>query len=199
MLSLASNFSVQPSVRWTHIPFGDLANAGSTGLSFMGDYSLHPNPPLRISNEHVQQAKRLYQALLNLDKTDIENLKIPITRWMRSKKGPAFNVVNRTIDLGIALECLYLRNAGSELRYRLSLFGAWFLGQNREERATIAKQLRDIYDARSKAVHEGLLENGDDLMWATKFVGMAQDLCRRTIVKIIEEGGFPDWDDLVLG
>ena len=31
------------------------------------------------------------------------------------------------------------------------------------------------------------------------FIVRAQDLCRESILKIMEDGGFPDWDSLILG
>ncbi len=66
---------------------------------------------------------------------------------------------DQAIDLGIALEALLLHELGKEdrgeLRYRLSLRGAWLGGGDEQERAEIQRTLKAVYDLRSRAVHAG--------------------------------------------
>ena len=64
-----------------------------------------------------------------------------------------------TSTLRLALELLYLKDFANEhsqeMRFRLSLFGAWHLGVSLDERRRIRRTLRDAYDMASKAVHLG--------------------------------------------
>ena len=67
------------------------------------------------------------------------------------------------------------------------------------------KKFKTIYDWRSKAVHTGKLsetvkiEKGQ-FVPISDFITEAQDICRDSIMKILEDGKFPDdWNDLILG
>ena len=106
------------------------------------------------------------------------------------------------IDLRIALEALYLKDFtneySQEMRFRLALFGAWHLGDDLEKRQTIRKTLRDAYDRASGVVHGRDLEFNES---NRKLLADAQDLCRRGILRLIEEGipSPEEWGDLILG
>ena len=124
-------------------------------------------------------------------------LQIAVDRWHRSMSDDA-QLEDRYIDLRIALEAIYLKDFANEysgeMRFRLALFGAWHLGTDFEERRSIRKALRDAYDTASKAVHEGKLPSAAQLDLA-----MAQDLCRRGILKHLREGPPADWGEMILG
>ena len=69
------------------------------------------------------------------------------------------------------------------------------------------KDFREIYDWRSAVVHTGKLPkkgSGKNKKPYTQeevkeFIRNAQDLCRNSIMKILEDGKFPDWHSLILG
>ena len=66
------------------------------------------------------------------------------------------------------------------------------------------KEFSEIYNWRSKVVHTGTLPNKTKKTTFTpgeinKFIERAQDLCRDSIMKILEDGEFPDWNSLILG
>ena len=67
----------------------------------------------------------------------------------------------RLVDAVTALEALYLpEGATGELKYRLITRAAWFLAPRAEDidlRTTVARELGEIYDARSSLVHTGRL------------------------------------------
>ncbi len=155
----------------------------------------------------IDKAKFLYNILVNPSSNLKERLRITIDRWIKSKvnKDP----VDRIIDLGIALESLYLSGTESknEIRFRFSLHAAWHLGENKEHREGLMKKFKAIYDWRSAVVHTGKLpEKGRGKKKKSytqeevrEFIRNAQDLCRDSIMKILEEGKFPDWNNLILG
>ena len=118
---------------------------------------------------------------------------------MRSKDDEA-EFVDRFIDLRIALESLYLKDfpneTSQEMRFRLSLFGAWHLGADQAERSNIRKQLRQAYDTASGAVHSGGVERTPE---NERLLADAQRLCREGILKLLADGAPRDWGDLILG
>jgi hypothetical protein len=66
--------------------------------------------------------------------------------------------VNRAIEAGIAAEALFLRFGGedqSELSFRLAARAAWLLGKDYATRTAVFDLFRALYEARSKAVHNG--------------------------------------------
>ena len=58
------------------------------------------------------------------------------------------------------------------------------------------RNLRDVYNLRSKAVHTGEI---GPYSKALAPLTTGQELCRQSIVKVILNGGFPNWHQLVLG
>ncbi len=125
------------------------------------------------------------------------NLRIAIDRWKRSKRQNT-PLADRLIDLRIALETLYLKDfvneRSGEMRFRLSLFGAWHLGATLEDRRGIRKTLCDAYDRASGAVHTGVAPRESDVCFAS-----AQELCRDGILKLIRDGEPENWGYLILG
>jgi hypothetical protein len=114
-------------------------------------------------------------------------------------------IVDRAIDLGIALEALLMhesntgrRSDNQELRFKIGLRGAWLGGGTPDKRQVCAGTLRKLYDLRSTAVHSGRITRGD-----TKehhhFLESGEDLCADLITKVLETGCWPDWDKLVVG
>ncbi len=193
VLSLICQVRVYPTIHWYYMAGDELANiSGIEGFRYE-DVTLSV-PVVEICDNQIQESKRLYQMLSDLDPKNHEKLDVPISRWINSKREKSN--VDQIIDLGIALESLYLRDPG--LDRRLVLRGAWYLGKDIAERKKIAEQIKNIYKARSDAVHEGVLRLKRSQR-PENLIKTAQNLCRRSIIKIIEEGQFPDWDTLVLG
>ena len=153
-----------------------------------------------MSTPQINEAKCLYKILDR--KSDIrEKLRIPIDRWIQSKVGR--DPVDQMIDLGIALEALCVPDGGGDLTYKFSIRAARHLGKNKEDRDKLLTKFKQIYNCRSSAVHSGQLEEtvkfGKRRIPVSDFIEKAQDLCRKSIKKILEDGEFPDWDSLILG
>ena len=205
VLSLTCNSAVQVAATWTFLEKYELFNlmypAGKTGRS-------HPNDQLRVSTvadeTQIGQAKRLYETLVNPSSNLAKKLEIPIVRWIKSKTSRAR--LDKIIDLAIALEALYLsdRDGNSELSFQLRLRAAWHLGRDQAHRNELMKDFSKIYEWRSKIVHTGKLPKKTKRTSFTRqeiaeFTEKVQDLCRDSIMKILEDGKFPDWNDLILG
>ena len=201
-LSLCINHPVQPVAMWRYMD-PDEAYAvpallpTSVGLKFRRPHWLlkHDSPPV-VGGEDVRKAVSLYETRSNLSAAVAKKLRVPIDRWMKSKEDedPAGSFIN----IGTALESIYLgdSNYTGETRYRLALRAAWHLGgSDVEERVSLFAAMREIYDARSAAVHRGELNHSDPVALRTR----AEDLCLRAITKVIAAGEFPKWDRLTLG
>ena len=126
-----------------------------------------------------------------------KKLRIAVDRWKRSMR-PGLAIVDRLIELRIALEALYLKDftdeRSQEMRFRLALIGAWHLGETYARRQQIRKVLRDAYDTASGAVHTGEAPAGADTN-----LKKARNLCREGILKLLREGPPADWGNLILG
>jgi len=114
------------------------------------------------------------------------------------------------VDLVIAAESLFLdRGSTGELRYRLSVRAASFLGETAERRRQILAFMQKAYDARSGVVHNGRLDEArlrnlkGETATAAAFTDELEDLVRSALKKaarLIESGEPfppPNWDELL--
>ena len=210
-LSLACNSAVQssgsgwlfPEEKFFHPCEGGVSLGRSRGQ--FGDATF--GKPTKVGETEIDEAKCLYRKLINLSSSDREKLQIPFDRWLRSKTPR--NPIDKIIDLGIAFEALYLSNIKepAELSFRLRLHAAWHRGENEKDRKRLMKKLKEIYEWRSAVVHNGKLPKKRKGKNNTRphttdevdeFIKSTQDLCCKSIKKIITDGQFPDWDSLIL-
>ena len=158
-----------------------------------GAVTIELHDDVSIASLDEDEVMQTIEALQDADR----KLRIAVDRWKRSKRLHA-PLEDRYIDLRIALETLYLKDFANEqspeMRFRLSLFGAWHLGSTLEERRDIRKTLRDAYDTASGVVHSGEVSSK-----SKDCLEEAQELCRLGILKLLREGPPEDWGDLVLG
>lgn len=85
-----------------------------------------------------------------------------------------------------------LLNVYSELRFRLSIELAAYLGQNQSEKISIYNQLKKMYDIRSKAVHGAKMD--DSIL--VKHILETRGILRRILIKIAENNSIPTSDEL---
>jgi len=117
----------------------------------------------------------LFKSVDCLEEKDRTTLFLAVERLRRSRLHE--EPVNRAIDLGIALEIIFLHKIDSnqELSYRAGIHAAFLLGANEEERRSIRDVVRNAYGARSNAVHTGQLKK-------KKYIDslpQAGELCRK--------------------
>ena len=198
-LSLSCNSAVQNLIEWRRLPQDKLFNLGIfavSGFSFQDNgYAFRSCADISVAQ--IDKAKRLYKILVGLNSNVSRKLQIPIDRWIKSKAES--NPVDKLIDLRIAFEALYLSRIDSktELRFRFSLHAAWYLGKDETHRQELMKDFKKIYDWCSTAVHTGKLPK--KAKNRSEFIEEAQNLCQDSILKILEDGEFPDWNNLILG
>ena len=207
-LSLETSCNIHSESGWDALGFYEIFNLASSvgGFRWSPD-DLKETKYREVSDSDLEEAKSLYKRLTEIPQATREALRVPMDRWTKStgQRDPA----DRMIDLGIALESLYLNDRGlqGELGFRLAMRAAWHLGKDKAHRAKLMKDFRKIYDWRSRAVHSGNLEVkkdkkdkvASDPTKRNEFISHAQELCSESIKTIIIEGSMPDWDAIVLG
>ena len=151
---------------------------------------------------HPAEARRIIDLFTEF-RGERESLHVPLER-LNSAMAQT-RVVDRAIDLGIALEALLMHDSGTgqrsdnqELRFKIGLRGAWLAGGTPAKRKACLNTLRKLYDLRSAAVHSGRITRGKT-MEHHHFLESGEDLCADLITKVLETGDWPDWDKLVLG
>ena len=202
-LSLSCNSAVLPMFDWNYINEDEIFSIRGEG-SVGGPNRIPPfdsKGAAYVSQAQIEEAKRLYEKLVKQDSNFREKLQIPINRWIKSKTRE--ERIDKIIDLGIAFEALYLSDVNEELTFRLGVRAAWYLGKDEEHRKELLKKFGDIYRCRSNAVHNGKLGKtarfGEKDIPISEFIEGTQDLCRESIMKILDDGKFPDWNSLILG
>ena len=205
-LSLACNSGIQIatflSVRKDEEPFSPVTYTGPTC-----SYSLRD----AAKDSDIKEAKRLYKLLGELSLDVRQKLHISINRWIKShiKQGlvdkmidlevppedvvnsPTTSDVDKMIDLGIAFESLYL-SGSSNLSLDLRNRASGYLAESQGEQEELKEMFKEIYNWRSKAVHEGTLSSKDvkiveESFTPSELIRLTQDLCRRSILKIVED------------
>ena len=203
-LGVAGRCDVRPVMFWTSLleyeifdlrPYWGIGTTNHTVyLPEVGD-----QPANTLSRGQLDALDMIYNNLVQPDTEVWRKLRIPIDRLMKSMAES--DPVDQMIDLGIALESLYLPSDRQELRYKLALRGAWHQGATNAERSSLFAEFREIYDARSDAVHGGIFRShrARASFNAEKFVQRAQQLCWNGITAILDSGEVPDWNELVMG
>lgn len=116
---------------------------------------------------------------------------VAVNRWVEAVSHDTQSIY-RLIDLRIALEALYIDSEQGELSHRLALTGAKHLGATLDDRKLIQRTLKDFYQSSSKAIHGGTATLDKDKVEETT------KLCRDGIMKIIETGKIPAWNEILL-
>ena len=203
-LSIASRCSVKSVMSWTSLLDYEIFDLSTyIGIGASGYTLFNPrrsfDESVLLKTPLVEAIKTLYRGLTELPPETWDKLRISIDRWAKSmaEKDP----IDQIIDLGIALETLYVPDAQGEVRFRFALHAAWHLGKNKPQRQKLREEFTEIYDARSDIVHTGQLrgKRAKSTFDASAFVIRAQDLCWQGITTVIEAAKIPDWKNLILG
>lgn len=105
--------------------------------------------------------------------------------------------VDRAAFLGLAAEIVLMHDQDSEnteISHKLGTRAAWLLGETSQERATIFKEIKKLYGARSQSVHTGVLSSKK-----MPHFPAADRIVQRILLTVLGQGEFPDWNKLTLG
>jgi hypothetical protein len=104
------------------------------------------------------------------------------------------NPADSILDFVIALESLFLpydkNTRNGDLGYRFRIHGAHYIAKTKSDRSTVVKELRDLYNIRSRLVHGEKYPTPSQIEDTRN---IAQDFARRGLLRAVNEG-FPDVD-----
>ena len=203
-LSLSCNSPVQIRLQWRFLAKDEIFNLtpGQAESTQLGRIDLSGSST-KVRTSQIEEAKRIYNEFAEFNQKDREKLLIVIKRWIKSKTSQ--EDVDRMIDLGIALESLYVPEKSGESTFKFGVRAACHLTEDPANRKAVKKTFGKIYDWRSNAVHTGKLPSKTKNTPFTQeeidaFIKEAQDYCRDSILKILKEGKFPaNWDNVIFG
>lgn len=146
----------------------------------------------------------IYAKFSRLRQKDRDLLRIPFQRLNQARRRR--NLADKAIDQGVAFEALFLNDKShmDNISFTFRLRASLYLGQTIQERQYLMEFFTAFYSCRSEAAHTGKLgpaikvKNRGKITIA-EILNESDTLCERTIIKIIEDGGFPDWTNLMLG
>jgi len=194
IISAVGPFAPRIVASWIELP--DWAPSLGVGYSI-------PYPEGIVRNDewestHCPIAAEIHKKFLSLDTATKQNLRVPMGR-LRSGLQSA-SEVDAAIDLGIALEGLYLDEDGAqgELNFRLRLRMSRYLEADPVLRRSTFNLGKNIYDMRSSAVHKGRVERRYGRMNTPDILREGFKDVADTIISFIRRGK-PDWDSIQLG
>jgi hypothetical protein len=132
---------------------------------------------------------------------DRNRLRLALERIIRSRSQS--HPGNRSIDLAIALEVLFMNVDQGEHSYKVSLRLARLLGGDLPAKRTTFIETRRLYDVRSQMVHTGSAKNDwsvdGEQRSAYDLVEACDVRCTQAIRKFLTLGGIPpDWRGIEL-
>ena len=204
-LALAGRCSVRSVMTWTSLLDYEIFDFSTIwGISASGYSAAHPlpnrdDPSIQLNRRQLEAINTLYRGLAQPSERYWEWLRIPIDRWMKSMLES--DPIDQIIDLGIALESLYVPDSRGEVNFRFALHAAWHLGKSKAERGKLREEFREIYAARSDVMHTGQFRGrrAKTSFDTSQFIRRAQDLCWQGITSVIDTGEIPDWEALIVG
>jgi len=162
------------------------------------------NKDMPIRQEDWDDLQPYYEKYLKLNDKEKDLLSIVLQRINQARR--RHRLEDRAIDQGIAYEVLFLNDKAhmEQLSFMLRLRASLLLENDITKRKEILDLFKAFYTCRSKATHEGKLEKkikvpNHGKMEVEKLLERTDGLCIEAIKKIINLGGFPDWDSLMLG
>ena len=84
--------------------------------------------------------------------------------------------------------------SSTEIAHKIGGRAAWLLGHEPAERANIFTEMKLLYQARSEAVHSGVLSAKSKVN-----LEAGDKLVTRTLTAILVRGRFPNWASLMMG
>ena len=146
-LSLVCNSAVQIRLQWRFLAKDEIFNLipGQADITQLGRID-QSESFAEVEKSQIEEVKRIYDDFAKFNQSDRKKLLIAINRWIKSKTSQAD--VDRMIDLGIALESLYLSKGNREqLTYQFRLRASKYLGKNKEDRKDLLVEFKKYMGA----------------------------------------------------
>jgi len=181
LLTLLGHGAPVASGSWSQVTGRGVPALGSpalaTGFENLG--AMAYRPPIQID---PVKAQTLVGQFLELPQISRTRLGVPLRHLNRSRR--QYTAEDAATDLRTALEALLVPDAGQEITFKVSLLGAWMLGNDHEERKRAYYRLKKAYGMGSQAVHGGKIKGN-------KVMDLIQEVQSDavTILKTVIEAG----------
>ena len=180
VLSLHYNCAIKPSYHFDLTPDGELY--GVLSFKWTQINIANKNTNIRggknIEFLDVKEIKRLYSLLVNLNEDVYKKIRTSLIMWIDSYTDQ--HDITKIAILRHIFDVLYTTQSGTMFGKRASCF----LGENNR-----SNSYRKLYGKFSQIMHgtasEKIISN------LPNNIEKSQDICRRTIMKILEDGKFP--------
>ncbi|MCY4430797.1 MAG: hypothetical protein OXC11_10470, partial [Rhodospirillales bacterium] len=184
-LALATNNYVGWNLQWEDLgELGAFSLSGGRGFGYGPDFGARGTG---ITGPQLEDAVWTWRSMGGLEEGSQRKFGIALNRWVQSKRQGMLE--NRIIDLRVTLEALYAVERYGKRRQTAD-HSALHLGGTPDEQAARKELIWRLYEEASEIVHAGVL---DDEKEADARLGQAQDVCRGSLLKVLNDGGFPDW------
>jgi Apea-like HEPN len=152
LLTLLGHGAPVASESWCQATGRGVPSLGPPGLATgVEDLGLMAHrPPIHID---PAEAQRLVKLFLKLPRGSQTRLIVPLRHLNRSRR--QYTAEAAAIDLRTALEALLVPDAGQEITFKVSMFGAWMLANDYGGRERAFSRLKKAYALGSQAVHGG--------------------------------------------
>ena len=107
-----------------------------------------------------------------------------------------FQADDKILDVAIALERLYELGAG-EISFKLKTRAACFLETRADRRMRVFRDVDELYKVRSAIMHKR--RKGSSEQSKSDAFQKGFNVARQTVVKLLNEGPPPDWNETVIG
>lgn len=200
LLTLVPKAMPIEAAHWFHYDDPEVAHLAEAGVARQGPElpATNSNPPVDVTAETVTG---LFDAYRRLKRDDAARVNLALERIIRSRC--QFVPGNRSIDLAIALEVLFVNADRDEHSYKISLRAARLLHQDIAARQRTFMQVRRLYDMRSSMVHTGGIKNDypvdAERVPAHEIVEAVDAVCVEAIRAFLKLGQIPtDWRPIEL-
>ncbi len=105
--------------------------------------------PIAFTTQHVKVLQRLWSDCVAMG----NETRFALALHRFGSSYDEARIEDRLLDLWIGLEALFSQQINAELRYRISLRIAYFLGKTADARRKIFERAKESYDCRSSIVH----------------------------------------------
>jgi len=194
VLALAGPVAPYALATWVDVP----ESVPSLGAAMMLSEATGTFHRTSLPPDAQQQLAPVWAAWRSLPSASQASLRVPLYRLVSAMRRRT--TVDAAIDLGIAIESAFLSDvtgASGELKFRIQLRAARWLSEGATERAAVFALVGALYDARSTAVHQGVLgpkvgKHDTGALLRDGYSVMARALSKLILV------GIPDWKLFVL-
>lgn len=153
-LEVFTTGTFMPDIRKTYEVFYNSQLAPFVPKRF--SFEIEPAPPL--AQGEIDQLRKLLFFYSEVPNT--KGLSVALRRFRSSCERYYPSDPERLLDIAVSFEAVFLNdNENKELRYRLALRVARFLGKTLEERVSIFETVKSLYDYRSKIAHGETLDD----------------------------------------